>query len=115
MRDFPPDLQRFCNWLDSQIVLYMREGKRTVIAKHCDYMMSLGWENNQTTEDAICYSIIEEFLTAETEYCAIVSLEIFWDNKPHNEILKELLLCIPLQYISMMLQAFSDHAKPVSE
>lgn len=98
---FSSDLNKFLDWLDKQITLSIKHEIPTVMSWYCE-MRLMQWGYTNSIEDAICYEIIEAF-SDKSEYTVLKEYKIYWETPPEKEVLVDLLLHIPIQYISMML------------
>lgn len=107
---FNDDLKKYLDWLDEQIKLTLREDKVTVMSFYCD-IKTHTWARNMELEDVICYELVEAFSVMD-ERSVIKEFSIYWNTYPGDEVLSDLLLVIPIQYICMMLSFTKNTEKP---
>jgi len=100
---FSDELQRFLEWLDTQIEPTLKGEDtplRYIVDKHLPHIL----EDNPLCEaDAICYHIVESFSSNEDSLCFKV-LNIKYDRQLTDEEISDLLLKIPIRYVMLLIK-----------
>lgn len=106
---YEEDLKKYLEWLDEQIILTVRHNHDTVVS-WIVHTRARHWGYNNELEDAICHELVEAFLDENFD-TVIKELKIHWEIMPTNKTLTDLLLCVPIQYLSCMIKYSKTYEK----
>jgi len=102
MRNLTEKHRIFLEWIDNEIKACVRFDADTPVSWLMEIRLNT-WRRNIELEEVLCYEVVEAFITNETDEEAMKSIRLFWETKPTDEYLKELLLQIPVEFILIML------------
>jgi hypothetical protein len=103
MRNLTDKHRTFLEWIDNEIKACVRFDADTPISWLMEVRLN-SWARNVDLEEVLCYEVVEAFLTNDTDEEAMKSIRLFWETKPSDEYIKDLLLIIPIEFIHIMLR-----------